>query len=221
MIPTSICIKGASKPTHSKAGRASCVRRTATIHCALREKCEEPVAPKVHARREIMLNSFGGVFLASVFNFSGELPSNLGLKDYGNFKSLALCPPTPNCISTAEEANNYTAFVPAWTFKQADSIKYRGKTTEEAMVELKEAVLSCNEGKFTATIVNETPNYLKTEFQSSIFGFVDDVEFYFHDDQVEYRSASRLGKSDGDANRKRIRALRKALEKKGWRSTGF
>ena len=55
--------------------------------------------------------------------------------------------------------------------------------------------------------------------------FVDDVEFYFSDDEgdarVEYRSASRLGESDGDANRKRIRALRKALEEKGWRSVGF
>jgi uncharacterized protein (DUF1499 family) len=39
--------------------------------------------------------------------------------------------------------------------------------------------------------------------------FVDDVEFYFSDDEgdarVEYRSASRLGSNDGDANRKRIR----------------
>ena len=35
---------------------------------------------------------------------------------------------------------------------------------------------------------------------------------------VEYRSASRIGESDNDVNRKRIRALRKELEKKGWRS---
>ena len=37
--------------------------------------------------------------------------------------------------------------------------------------------------------------------------FVDDVEFYFPDGKniVEYRSASRLGESDGDINRKRIR----------------
>jgi uncharacterized protein (DUF1499 family) len=38
---------------------------------------------------------------------------------------------------------------------------------------------------------------------------------------VEYRSASRIGESDGDINRKRIRTIRKELEKKGWKSSGF
>ena len=35
------------------------------------------------------------------------------------------------------------------------------------------------------------------------------------------RSASRIGESDGDANRKRIKALRVELQKKGWRSVGY
>ncbi|RZB46661.1 hypothetical protein D0Y65_050625, partial [Glycine soja] len=35
---------------------------------------------------------------------------------------------------------------------------------------------------------------------------------------VEYRSASRLGNFDFDVNRKRIKALRQELEKKGWTS---
>ena len=54
-------------------------------------------------------------------------------------------------------------------------------------------------------------------------GFIDDVEFFFPPDkpQVEYRSASRIGESDGNINRKRIKALRQALEKKGWQSIGF
>eukprot|EP00955_Chlamydomonas_euryale_P002128 23525-Chlamydomonas_euryale.AAC.3 len=54
--------------------------------------------------------------------------------------------------------------------------------------------------------------------------FIDDVEFWFRPGKgtrVEYRSASRIGESDGDVNRKRIRAIRQELEKKGWRSVGF
>ena len=53
--------------------------------------------------------------------------------------------------------------------------------------------------------------------------FIDDVEFWFpgKDNKVEYRSASRIGESDGNINRKRIKALREALEKKGWRSLGY
>jgi uncharacterized protein (DUF1499 family) len=39
--------------------------------------------------------------------------------------------------------------------------------------------------------------------------------------QVEYRSASRIGDRDFDINRKRIRAIRKELEKKGWLSAGY
>ena len=36
-----------------------------------------------------------------------------------------------------------------------------------------------------------------------------------------HSSASRIGESDGNANRKRIKALREALQKKGWVSVGF
>ena len=39
--------------------------------------------------------------------------------------------------------------------------------------------------------------------------------------QVEYRSSSRWGNRDFDVNRKRIRALRKELEKEGWVSVGI
>jgi len=35
------------------------------------------------------------------------------IKDYGGgIKTLSLCPPSPNCISTAEEANDEDHFVP-------------------------------------------------------------------------------------------------------------
>ena len=34
-------------------------------------------------------------------------------------------------------------------------------------------------------------------------------------------SASRIGESDGNVNRKRIKAIRLELQKKGWRSIGY
>lgn len=55
--------------------------------------------------------------------------------------------------------------------------------------------------------------------------FIDDVEFWLKPGdgaRVEYRSASRIGESDGNINRKRIRALREQLTKRfGWASTGY
>jgi uncharacterized protein (DUF1499 family) len=64
------------------------------------------------------------------------------------------------------------------------------------------------------------------EYTSPVLGLVDDVEFFLppgDDGKVEYRSASRtkLLPFDSDTNRKRIRTLREALQKKGWRSVGF
>lgn len=79
---------------------------------------------------------------------------------------------------------------------------------------------------FTPTIIKQTDDYLYAEFQSQVFGFIDDVEFWFPSNKqkeaiLEYRSASRTGEKDGDVNRKRIKAIRLELEKKGWKSIGF
>lgn len=42
-------------------------------------------------------------------------PAPAGLQDYGGgLRTLGLCPPTPNCISTAEEANDPQHYVPQW-----------------------------------------------------------------------------------------------------------
>ncbi|RYR71041.1 hypothetical protein Ahy_A02g005335 isoform B [Arachis hypogaea] len=73
--------------------------------------------------------------------------------------------------------------------------------------------------KFTPRIVERKEDYIRVEY--SILGFVDDVEFWFPPGKgstVEYRSASRVGNFDFDANKKRIKALRQELEKRGWAS---
>lgn len=92
------------------------------------------------------------------------------------------------------------------------------------MAELEEAVSSLSPDGFTPKVVSKTGDYLYAEYESPTFGFIDDVEFWFPSDKpgiVEYRSASRVGESDGNVNRKRIKALREALQKKGWRSIGY
>lgn len=53
--------------------------------------------------------------LGSLFTWGAvERPSTLGVRDYGAVKTLGLCPPSPNCISTAEEVNDPEHYVPAW-----------------------------------------------------------------------------------------------------------
>ena len=149
-----------------------------------------------------------------------------GLSDYGEFKSLSLCPPSPNCISTAEEANDMTHYVPQWTYNPEEGRGTKNPATQEqAMNELVEVVESTTPDGFTPKIVKRTSDYLHVEYESPTFGFIDDFEAYFPPNKagiVEYRSASRIGESDGDINRKRIRELRKALTAKyGWQSIGY
>ena len=52
-------------------------------------------------------------------------------------------------------------------------------------------------------------DYVYAEYQSPTFGFIDDVEFYFPPGKstVEYRSASRIGESDGECSATDLRLL--------------
>lgn len=171
------------------------------------------------------------LFLGSVLNFEGERPKNLGVGSFNGMSTgLSLCPPSPNCVGTADEFNDSLHYVPAWTYNDEEKIARGAEATsaKKALEQLVDVVNTTDCDGFEATIVERKDDYLRVEYKSPFFGFVDDVEFWFPEDtskqksRVEYRSASRLGQSDGDANRKRIKALRVALQKKyGWKSVGF
>ena len=174
------------------------------------------------------------LFLGSVLNFEGERPTNLGVGSFNGMSTgLSLCPPSPNCVGTADEFNDSLHYVPAWTYNDEEKIARSGAeatrtSAAQALEQLVDVVNTTDCDGFEATIVERKNDYLRVEYKSPFFGFVDDVEFWFPADtekqksRVEYRSASRLGQSDGDANRKRIKALRVALQKQyGWKSVGF
>jgi uncharacterized protein (DUF1499 family) len=63
-------------------------------------------------------------------------------------------------------------------------------------------------------VVTFEENVIQAEFLSSVFGFVDDVEFYFDDRKkiIHVKSASRVGYSDLGANRRRIEKIRKRFD---------
>ena len=123
-----------------------------------------------------------------MFNFTGERPNNLGVKD----GKLTACPGTPNCVnSQATDAQSKVEPLP-----------------DVAIAEIKKVI----EGMERTTIVEETDNYLYAEFKSKLMGFVDDVEFYRDAGMVHVRSASRLGQSDLGVNRKRVEEIRSKLK---------
>ncbi|CAK9328508.1 unnamed protein product [Citrullus colocynthis] len=169
-------------------------------------------------RREIVLRSSELAVIGAIFNLSGKKPEYLGVQK--NQASLALCPATRNCISTSENVSDLTHYAPPWNYNPEEG---RGKkepiSREVAMQELIQVIKSSKPDKFTPKIIEQKDDYLLVEYESPILGFVDDVEFWFppgKKSMVEYRSASRIGNFDFDINRKRIKALRLELEKKGW-----
>ncbi|MCU0922008.1 MAG: DUF1499 domain-containing protein [Burkholderiaceae bacterium] len=65
-----------------------------------------------------------------------------------------------------------------------------------------------------ARIVRFEGDYLRAEFTTSLMQFTDDAEFWLDREAgvVQVRSASRLGRSDLGANRRRIEAIRAGLK---------
>jgi uncharacterized protein (DUF1499 family) len=59
-------------------------------------------------------------------------------------------------------------------------------------------------------IISINDDYLYAECISSVFRFVDDLEFYFDDVEkiIHFRSSSRLGYYDLGVNRRRIEKIK-------------
>ena len=124
---------------------------------------------------------------------SGTMP-NLGI----NNSELAPCPKTPNCVNS--QAHDKKHFI--------EPIKFAG-TQQEAHDRLLQIIQSEKRTK----IVTDQKDYIRVEFTSALFRFVDDVEFYFPKEKadetvIHTRSASRVGSSDFGVNRKRIERIR-------------
>lgn len=141
----------------------------------------------------IILVVFAGGYLATKSAIS-EPPSNMGPTD----GKLALCPTSPNCVCSQDEAAD----------KLIDPLAFDGDAGA-AMERLREVVLAMPR----TTIVIDDGDYLHAEFRSAIFRFVDDVEFLADADAgvIHVRSASRIGRSDLGVNRKRVEAIRTAF----------
>jgi uncharacterized protein (DUF1499 family) len=120
----------------------------------------------------------------------GRPPSSLGV----TAGQLAPCPGSPNCVSS-EAATAEQRVVP---------LRYDGDAAR-ARARLLDVLNSMER----ARIVQSTDDYLHAEFRSAVFGFVDDVEFYFSPPGfIQVRSAARTGYYDFGVNRERVETLR-------------
>jgi uncharacterized protein (DUF1499 family) len=110
---------------------------------------------------------------------------------------LLPCPATPNCVcsDTPRGDSHYVAPIAA----PAD--------TDWAEIV---AAVAAMDG---ARIQSASEGYAHFTFASGLFGFIDDVELHARPDsgEIAVRSASRVGKGDLNANRRRVEAIRTVL----------
>jgi uncharacterized protein (DUF1499 family) len=108
---------------------------------------------------------------------------------------LLPCPAAPNCVCSQDPDPAH----------QIDPFTFTGSETDAL-----NRLIALIEAEPRTRIIASTPGYLRAEFRSRIFRFVDDIEFSLEPaaQRIHVRSASRVGYSDLGVNRKRVEHLR-------------
>jgi uncharacterized protein (DUF1499 family) len=129
-------------------------------------------------------------------------------QETSGFKGLAPCPDSPNCVSSLSRRSA------GWIAP----LEYDGERKDASDL-LKRII----ESHKRARIVHRSSDFLRAEYASLIFGFVDDVEFWFPADHpvIHIRSASRTGSYDFGVNRRRIERIRAQFEKHAGKHDGL
>jgi uncharacterized protein (DUF1499 family) len=111
---------------------------------------------------------------------------------------LRPCPSTPNCVSSraTDEAH------------RVEPLPLRGSAAT-GLAAIRQVVEAMPRARVTAA----GPGYLRAEFTSLIFRFVDDVDFVVDEATgvIHVRSASRVGRGDLGVNRRRVAQIRDRL----------
>lgn len=138
---------------------------------------------------------------AQTGRLAGQAPSDLGLKD-GRLK-----PPSKTRNSVSSQAGLYPDH-PQSVNAAIEPLPLKNGDASASMTALA-AALQPIPGM---TLVEQQPDYLYVQAQTRWLKFVDDVEFWVNPARgvIEVRSASRIGKDDLGANRKRVEAIRAA-----------
>ena len=120
---------------------------------------------------------------ASLLHLAGPVPANLGLQQ----NHLAPCESPAHCARAR------------WPLAEADI----------SMERLMPVIL----GLEGVEVVDTRAGYLHATASSRLFGFVDDLEIHTlpASQELEVRSASRLGESDLGVNARRLECLHRAL----------
>ena len=143
----------------------------------------------------------GGIAAGQFGFLKGTPPTDLGVRE-GRLKALSN---TDNSVSS--QAGLYPDH-PQRAYSSIAPLSLNGDGP--ATIAKIKTIVQATAG---AAVVKSEPDYLYAQYTTPLMKYVDDVEFWFDptNSVVQVRSASRIGKGDLGANRKRVEALRAAL----------
>ena len=114
---------------------------------------------------------------------------------------LEPCPDSPNCASSQELVQD-RHYIEPWTFTAP-------------VADVQAALQKYLQNQPRVAITTNSAGNIKAEFTSKLFGWVDDMDVVIDapNQRVDWRSASRSGYWDLGANRRRLEAMRRWLNK--------
>jgi len=141
-----------------------------------------------------------GFFLLAICYFSYlAYQSNKKTPPGLSNNQLQHCPNTPNCLNSEfpDDSSHYI-----------DALGYENKTIDEIRNIIRSSIESTG-----GSIINIQENYIAATYTSKLFRYVDDFETRIDHENtlIHFRSASRVGKSDFGANKKRILAIKNKI----------
>jgi uncharacterized protein (DUF1499 family) len=144
----------------------------------------------------IILIAVPVLFVIRLFVFGSQSQSMVFNQSQHLNKTLNICGEKPNCVSSFQKDNDTHFISPIRVI--TDKVDWEKIVPENCI------------------LINNTTAYYYYECKSSFFGFIDDVEILLKGDvkkEVYFRSSSRVGYSDMEANKKRVDLIKERLLK--------
>ena len=113
---------------------------------------------------------------------------------------LPPCPSSPNCVTSQDPEKGHAVRPFDYTGTAADACR---------------ALLAVLQEQPRTKIVSQTTVYIRAEFRSPVFGFVDIGEFVIREEKpiIDIRCAAQTGYYDFGVNRRRVEALRRHFKR--------
>lgn len=152
-----------------------------------------------------LIIGYVGLMIFKGFGSKDIRLARVGLTD-GRLKP---CDPAPNCVCSVGDPADHQHHIAALT---SDSPEVLAQLWQRILDSLPELQLT-QVKRADIEVAGHPTYYLHCTHTSSLFGFVDDIEFHWQPylKKIDIKSASRVGYSDLGANRKRVEKIMATL----------